>query len=81
MSDTRKYQGYDYKGHKLVITTGEESKTMTLIQEDGTMKEVPYEPRRTGKLTPVPQSARFIAAKSEGLGVIKVKWDKDVKPS
>lgn len=56
MSDTRKYQGYNMSnGQKIVIVTGDEPDTMTMIQEDGSMKEVPYHARRTGELKAVPQ--------------------------
>lgn len=76
MSDTRKYQGYDYKGHKVVVITGEEPKTMTLIQEDGSMKEIPYEPRRTGKLTPVPQMPKdFVGWTDTNGNILKESHD------
>jgi hypothetical protein len=52
---SRRYQGFNHKGHRIVVITGEKPKTMTIIDEDGSMHERPYEELRTGELTPVPQ--------------------------
>jgi len=54
-SEPRRYRGINYKGQMVTIVTGDKPKTMTMIEPDGSMKEIPYEERRFGKLTPVPQ--------------------------
>lgn len=70
MTDVRRYQGYDYMGHRVTVVTGEKPKTMTIIQQDGTFKEVPYEERRTGKLTPVPQMPKDFTGWTDAKGIV-----------
>lgn len=51
----RRYQGINYKGTPVTIVTGDPPKTMIIIEPDGSQTVIPYEERRTGELTPVPQ--------------------------
>jgi hypothetical protein len=47
----RRYQGVTSNGILITIVTGDKPKTMTTIGADGSMTEMPYEERRSGKLT------------------------------
>lgn len=51
-------------------SAGEKPKTMTIIQPDGSTKEIPYEERRTGKLTPVPQMPKDFTGWTDSKGNI-----------